>query len=168
MKRNTTFITFLGCAALAVSPLFTGCERRSRPGTPVTENVPTEFLPATLGLPGGTESLGKDEMGRYWYKTSGEKGEQWMYDPKEKTLYSATKDGKSGEWKLTAKSAVTASSLGLAKDSVELGKDANGLYWFVLPSGDEGRAYDSKNKTLYSAKKDSAGQWELGPPVTKP
>lgn len=167
MKRNTTLLTFIGCAALAASP-FTACERRPKQAGPGKENVATEFLPATLGLPAGTESLGPDEMGRRWYKASGENAEQWMYDPKDKTLYSARKDEKSGEWKLTAKPEVTASSLGLAKDTVELGKDPNGLYWFVLPSGDEGRVYNPTNKTLYSAKKDAAGKWELGPPVANP
>ncbi len=168
MKRNTTLLTFLGCAALAASASFTACERRPKQGGSGKENVATEFLPATLGLPAGTESLGPDEMGRRWYETSGATAEHWMYDPKDKTLYTATKDEKSGEWKLTAKPEVTASSLGLAADTVELGKDPNGLYWFVLPAKDERVAYNPMNKTLYTAKKDAAGKWELGPPVGKP
>ena len=167
MKRSTALITLLGCAALTLSPIFTGCDRR-RPAESTKEKIPPEFAPEAVGLSSSAESLGKDEMGRYWYKTSGANEEQWMYDPKDKTLYSATKDEKSGEWKLTAKPEVTAKSLGLPSDTVELGKDPNGLYWFVFPSGDEGRAYNSKNKTLYSAKKDAAGKWELGPPVGKP
>ena len=167
MKRSSALLTFIGCMALAASPFLTGCNKRKLTGSE-KQTTTKEFLPATLGLPAGTENLGPDELGRHWYETSGANAEHWMYDPKDRTLYTATKDEKSGEWKLKAKMEITAGSLGLGADTVELGKDPNGLYWFELPAKDERVAYNPMNKTLYTAKKDAAGNWELGVPVAKP
>ena len=164
MKQRTRVITIIGFAALAFSLSITGCKKIEKQAG--KENAAGEFSPVALGLPDGVESVGPDPMGRHWYKTSDPKAEQWAYDPKTKTLYTATKDEKTGEWVLKEKPEVTATSLGLAADTVELGKDPNGVYWFE--AGEKRFAYNTKNKTLYNAQKDAAGNWELGAPVKKP
>ena len=163
MKTRTSLIAITGLAALAISPYLTGCKKiESQAGK---ENAAVEFPPASLGLPDGVESVGPDPMGRHWYRTSDPNAPQWAYDPKTKTLFTATKDEKTGEWVLKEKQEVTAASLGLAANTVELGKDPNGVYWFE--SGEKRFAYNTKNKTLYNAQKDAAGNWELAP-VKKP
>lgn len=166
MKLHIRLITTIGLAALGLSPCLTGCKKIEKPGG--AENAGGEFSPAKLGLPPGAESLGPDELGRHWYKASDSDDPKWMYDPKDKTLYAASKDEKTGEWALKAKPEVTAASLGLAADTVELGKDSNGLYWFEVPGGEKRFTYNTKNKTLYHAQKDAAGKWDLGAPVKKP
>ena len=163
MKQHHKLITIIGFATLALSPYITGCKKIEKQAGKETAG---EFSPVTLGLPTGTKSLGPDEMGRHWYQTPDLDEPQWMYDPKTKTLYDASKDKKSGEWVLKAKPEITARALGLAADTVELGKDSNGLYWFE--AGEKRFAYNMKNKTLYNAQKDAAGKWELGATVKKP
>jgi len=163
MKRHTALLTLVACATLLATPFFSGCKKIEKQAG---KEAAGEFSPGTLGLPAGAKSLGADEMGRHWYQTPDSDEPQWMYDPKTKTLYDASKDKKSGEWTLKAMPEVTASSLGLAADTVELGKDPNGVYWFE--AGEKRFAYNMKNKTLYAAQKDAAGNWELGAPVKKP
>ena len=107
-------------------------------------------------------------MGRHWYHASAPKEQHWAYDPKTKTLYTATKDEKTGEWVLKEKPEVTPASLGLAADTMELGKDPNGVYWFALPGSEERLAYNTKNKTLYKARKNASGNWEIGELLKKP
>ncbi len=161
MNHRIRLTTFAGMIALAGLITFSGCDRQGKQKG--ADKAASEFAPETIGLGADVESLGKDEMGRYWYK--GAKGEQWMFDPKDKTLYSASKDEKSGEWKLTAKPEVTAESLGLGAGTEERGKDPNGLYWFVLKGGEEGRVYNPKTKELRRTAKNAKGEWEVGAPV---
>ena len=150
--------------ALAV---LSGCDRQGKQKG--ADKVASEYSPETIGLGTDAESLGKDELGRYWYKVAGggsdTKEQQWMFDPKDKTLYRANKDEKTGEWRLKAKPEVTAESLGLGAGTEEIGKDSNGLYWFVLAGGAERRVYNPKTKEIRRASKNAKGDWEIGAPV---
>jgi len=163
MKQHHRLITVVGLATLAFSPWIAGCKKIQKP---VEKETAGEFSPVTLGLPADATSLGPDPMGRYWYHAPDSEETLWVYDPKTKALYDASKDRKTGEWVLKEKQEVTAASLGFAADTVELGKDRNGLYWFE--AGEKRFAYNTTNKTLYNVRKDAAGNWELGSPVKKP
>jgi hypothetical protein len=128
---------------------------------------------ASLGLGAGIEDLGPDPNGNLWFRAASENpdkpGQRWMYNPVTKTLYDAAKNEKSGEWDLKERPEITAKDLGLAADTIEVGKDTLGRYWFKIPSRGTGSpeqslVYNPKTKILFDAKKDQkSGEWALTP-----
>ena len=165
MKNTTAILRFVQVALCAATALFAGCKKsdgRAGDASPKSKN---EITAASLGLSADFENVGAEPGGRIWFRQKDDpdgKLEQWMYDPKDKTLYSANKDAKSGEWVLKAKPEVTAESLGLPASTVEMGKDPNGFYWFEIPGEADRRAYNMATKTLHHAVKNAAGEWEIG------
>src|SRR5687767_11076607 len=142
---------------------FVGCG-----GSGAKQNGVSEVTPQSLGLDPATQSMGTDRNGRSWFKSPARdaKGlevpgqyEQRVYNPKDKTLYNATKE-LNGEWKLTAQPEVTVESLRLGPGTVEMGKDPLGRYWFDDPTKGERLVYNPKTKKLHRATKDAAGKWE--------
>ena len=170
MKNRIRLAILASLIALAGLTAFSGCNRQDKQMG--ANKMVTEYSPEAIGLGTDAESLGQDKLGRYWYKATasgpGTKEQQWMFDPHDKTLYTAIKDEQTGEWILKVKPEVTAESLGLGAGTKELGKDANGRFWFVLAGGEEHRVYLPKTKELRRAAKNARGEWDVGPPVSKP
>ena len=165
MKTTKTLILFLQAAFCAATVLFTGCKKPDGRSGDASTKSKSEITAASLGLPSDFENAGAEPGGRIWFRQKDDadgKREQWVFDPKDKTLYSANKDAKSGEWVLKAKPEVTAESLGLPANTVEFGKDPNGFYWFEIPGEADRRVYKTATKTLHRAGKNAAGEWEIG------
>lgn len=159
MKTATRILTFTAFTVIATALAITGCDRHGQQGQKQSQS--SEFAPERVGLPASAVHLGPDEKGRHWYGPEGSTDGEWMYDPKDKTLYTAKKNEKTGEWDLTAKPEVTPASLGLPASTVEYGKDPNGFYWFEIPGQDGRLVYRTAAKTLHRAKKNAKGEWEI-------
>ena len=162
MAHEQYKFTWAAASILALVVAFSGCSKKesTQIGHKQQSDVKsgTEVTPESLGLIKGTEKMGKDPLGRYWFKSPGD-SDRWMYDPKDKTLHKSTKSS-DGQWKLENPDGVTAESLGLGPGTEDIGKDPLGRYWFKIP-GPETRVYDPKEKQLYRAKKEADGQWTM-------
>ena len=165
MKNINAILPFLQVALCALTILFAGCKKSDGRSGDASTKSKNEITAASLGISADFENVGAEPGGRIWFRQKDDpdgKLEQWVYDPKEKTLYSANKDAKSGEWALKPKPEVTAASLGLPANTVEMGKDPNGFYWFEIPGETDRRVYKMATKTLHRAGKNAAGEWEIG------
>jgi hypothetical protein len=168
VKMICRFGLLLRSAVLAIAITFSGC-KKSASSSDLSRKSATDITAESLGLPPDFKNIGAEESGRVWFRQQDDEGganEHWVYDPKDKRLFSAKKDEKSGEWVLKEKLEVTAASLGLPSNAVEMGKDPNGLFWFEIPGAPDRRVYNPATGKLHRAVKNASGQWEIGPLVS--
>jgi len=66
-------------------------------GETILRAVP-EITAESLGLEPGAAEMGKDSLGRHWFRIPGSESERRVYDPKAKQLYRATKKP-DGDWR---------------------------------------------------------------------
>lgn len=156
-------LTVATAPVFALALLFLSCDRKeggiqSGGKQQPTLKTDTRVTPESIRLAPGTESVGKDPFGRYWFREPGD-ARRWVYDPKDKSVQKATKAA-DGQWRTTDPTAVTAESLGLGPTAEATGKDPFGRYWFKI-AGAENRVYDPKAKQLYRATKNADGKWAM-------
>lgn len=163
MKTKTALSVLTLTGVLLLSLLLPACSKKA----------PAKITASSLGLGPAVEDLGADPNGNLWFRPASEDANKpdhrWMYNPITKALYDATKNDKTGEWDLKERPEVTAKDLGLAADTIEIGKDTLGRYWFKIPASgpdkpEQDLIYNPKTKTLLDAKKDpKTGEWQLTP-----
>lgn len=106
MKNKTILTTFKVVVASAALAALSGCDQKGKQkGVDKDEKADAASVPEkpevtaeSLGLAAGTEELGKDPYGRYWFVLPGGL-ERRVYDTKSKQLLLATKNA-DGKWEI--------------------------------------------------------------------
>jgi hypothetical protein len=172
MTRRTIIFVSLTLSIVAVLTSLLGCGKSGDAGKEQASKKANHDVTAeSLGFGPTAQNRGTDRMGRLWFRipVRGPDGreildqfEDRVYDPKDKRLYRAAIDQKSGETILKALPEITAESLGLEPGMAEMGKDPLGRHWFrIAGSESERRVYDPKAKQLYRATKKPDGDWRF-------